>query len=325
MKFHAFAAAALFAATQSATAQVAASGNFVPREICPATRSTHAGPGADDVPLEIGHSYKIVGKNRPEATYYLIEVEGADPRRRWVAADCATHEAGPGAPPDAGTRPKRGAGASNLLSVSWQPAFCETHADKPECAAETPDGFDATHFTLHGLWPQPRSQSYCGVAEEYVSADKDHDWASLPPVALSAPTRASLTEVMPGVASQLERHEWIEHGTCFTETRSQDQYFARAVSLITQLNGSAVRDLFASNRGATITAGQIRKAFDDSFGAGAGERVFIACSRNRGGLITEMRINLVGDVGDAPSLAALIAAAAPAKEGCPAGIVDQVR
>ena len=51
-----------------------------------------------------------------------------------------------------------------ILSLSWEPAFCEGHANKRECASATPSGFDATHFTLHGLWPQPRRKQYCNVS-----------------------------------------------------------------------------------------------------------------------------------------------------------------
>src|SRR3546814_10932851 len=50
-----------------------------------------------------------------------------------------------------------------VLAVSWQPAFCETRPAKPECVTQDEDRFDASHFALHGLWPQPRGNVYCGV------------------------------------------------------------------------------------------------------------------------------------------------------------------
>ena len=54
------------------------------------------------------------------------------------------------------------------LAIGWQAAFCETRPSKRECANARPnDRFDATHFTLHGLWPQPRRRAYCGVDEAH--------------------------------------------------------------------------------------------------------------------------------------------------------------
>ena len=59
-----------------------------------------------------------------------------------------------------------------MLAVTWQPAFCQLHARKPECGSQTSDRFDATHFTLHGLWPQPRAKEYCGVSAALRDLDR---------------------------------------------------------------------------------------------------------------------------------------------------------
>ena len=74
-------------------------------------------------------------------------------------------------------RPGSGVPTHYVLSLSWEPGFCAGHGDKPECAAETATGFDASHFTLHGLWPDPNE--YCGVAASDISADKAGDWNAL--------------------------------------------------------------------------------------------------------------------------------------------------
>ena len=141
---------------------------------------------------------------------------------------------------------------------------------------------------------------------------------------LTETTSEKLGEVMPGTQSKLERHEWIKHGTCFPAD-SADEYFSRAIALMEQLNTSKARDLFASNIGAEISGKAIRDAFDESFGDGAGDRVRISCKRDRGrNLIVELTIGLVGDIGDQPSLAQLIAASEPTDPGCPRGIVDAV-
>ena len=158
-----------------------------------------------------------------------------------------------------------GAAATHVLALGWEPAFCLEHEDKTECANESGQSFDATHLSLHGLWPQPRGKAYCNVAQELVQADHNHDWASLPEPDLSDATKARLSAVMPGYQSGLERHEWIEHGTCFGATA--DSYFGRAADLVEQINASAVRDLFAQNVGVSLSSDAIRAAFDQAFGA----------------------------------------------------------
>ncbi|WP_159730896.1 ribonuclease T [Methylosinus sp. Ce-a6] len=322
MNYAAFAASTLFSliAASSALAQTPASGTFLAREACAATRSIHGGPSADDAAVAPGKSYTLVGKNKPEATHYLIEVEGADPLRRWIAADCGSID---GAGTTDGKSRSSLRDAFNLLAVSWQPAFCEEHQSKTECASQTPNRFDATNLTLHGLWPQPRRVEYCNVASSYIELDKNGEWDRLPPVALSAATLASLSRVMPGTMSHLERHEWVRHGSCFRGAQTQEAYFARAVALVSQLNASRVRDLFAENIGGTITAEQIKQAFDESFGVGAGDRVQVSCRGSRRAIV-EMTIGLVGEIGDTPSLAELIAAAPTTRIGCPSGSVDRV-
>jgi ribonuclease T2 len=208
-----------------------------------------------------------------------------------------------------------------VLAASWQPAFCETKPDKVECRTQTPDRFDASHFALHGLWPQPRSLGYCRVERPQIEDDKAGHWDQLPAVALEPGTAEELNKVMPGTQSHLERHEWTRHGTCYGTTA--DEYFADALALMRALNGSAVQQLFASHAGQFLSFADIGKAFDQSFGAGAGRRVRMQCARDNGRLIiSELTIGLTGNITAQSSLADLIAAAQPTKSECPGGIVD---
>ncbi|WP_028746309.1 ribonuclease T2 family protein [Rhizobium mesoamericanum] len=209
-----------------------------------------------------------------------------------------------------------------ILAVSWQPAFCETNRRKAECSSQTSDRFDATNFSLHGLWPMRKD--YCDVPGTLRTADKQGDWRRLPEVGLSAQTKAALDKAMPGTQSGLERHEWIKHGTC--TKMSADDYFATSVRLIEELNTSAVRDLFAANIGKSLTSEAIRAAFDKSFGPGAGNRVKLSCRRNGDGdrLISELTIGLSAQAtsNDAAGLHDLIGGAGPTSAGCNEGIVD---
>jgi ribonuclease T2 len=208
-----------------------------------------------------------------------------------------------------------------VLAISWQPAFCETAEHRPECRSQTADRFDASHFTLHGLWPQ--RVDYCEVSRTDQLADRDGDWSALPAPELGEPTLARLREMMPGTQSGLDRHEWLKHGTCYGEPA--DAYFADALAMLEAVNASAVRDLFARSVGKQLTQKQVRDAFDIAFGTGAGQRVRLACERDgQRRLITELTIGLTGEITAPADYRRLTMAARPTNGGCDAGIVDPV-
>ena len=308
-------------------------GSFVASRACPALQSIRKNSNPGAVQTEPGRTYPVFAENKPNGTYYWIGVAGAKPERRWVETNCGTRSgAGPSAAVDAApaktTAPastkRSGSGSTDyVFAISWQPAFCETHPNKPECASQTAGRFDASNFTLHGLWPQPRSNGYCGVAADVVSRDKGRDWQQLPAPAISAATRTTLERVMPGTQSGLERHEWLRHGTCYGS--DADTYFSDATRLLGAVNASPVRALFVSNVGKSLDAAAIRQAFDAGFGSGAGERVRIACQKSGDReMIAELTIGLGGKIGPDTKLSDLILASRPTKPGCPAGIVDVV-
>lgn len=211
-----------------------------------------------------------------------------------------------------------------VLAVSWQPAFCETRSRLPECRSQTSERYDASHFSLHGLWPQPRSKAYCGVNQNEIRKDKDRRWRELSWDRLDQALWNRLKQVMPGTRSGLHKHEWIKHGTCYDGT-GPDEYFADALHLMDRLNRSDVRKLFVSRIGEQLTGNQIRTAFDKSFGAGAGDRVRISCRNDRGRrLIVELTIGLTGTVSPTSKLSDLMAASPLTEPGCPSGIVDAI-
>ncbi|WP_054308296.1 ribonuclease [Mesorhizobium sp. 1M-11] len=314
-----------------ARAETKLSGTFVADATCPATQTIKSGKNPGNVNTETGQNYDLLAGNRDEPTHYMIRVPGADPERRWVKVSCghvagaAAAPAAPAAPvePDAPQKKAAGGKPEYVFALSWQPAFCETKSRKTECRAMTGASFAATNFTLHGLWPQPNGNFYCAVSAADRANDKGN-WQKLPPVNLDGATRSELDEVMPGTASQLERHEWIKHGTCYG--KDQQAYFADALALMRQVNSSPVRELFESNIGKELTSQQIREAFDSAFGKGTGDRVRVSCFNDRGRrMIGEVTLGLAGPIGSGSSLKDLMLASAPTDNaGCPGGEVDRV-
>lgn len=209
-----------------------------------------------------------------------------------------------------------------VLAMSWQPAFCENARRKRECRTQTAERYDATHFALHGLWPQPGSNVYCGVSAEQEQLDKSGKWRRLEIARLPQDLWDRLRRTMPGTQSSLHRHEWVKHGTCYS--RDAETYYAHSLALMDAVNASSLRDLFASSIGTRLSNRQIRSAFDTAFGDGAGDRVRVACRRdgNRQ-LIVELTLGLKGRVTNAPDMAMLIQNAPKTDPGCPGGIIDR--
>ena len=157
-----------------------------------------------------------------------------------------------------------------------------------------------------------------------IDTDRKRNWQALPEVDLDAATRAHLVTAMPGTQSFLDRHEWIRHGTCYGRGDPQT-YFREALSLLDEVNGSAVQALFAGNIGKEITVGEVRTTFDTAFGSGAGDRVRLSCRRDGSRrLIIEITIGLAAQPGNSNKLADLIKASAATDPGCPGGIIDPV-
>ena len=208
-----------------------------------------------------------------------------------------------------------------VLALSWQPGFCETRPRLRECKSQTAQRFDASHFSLHGLWPQPRNKAYCGVPEAEVQRDKSSRWKSLAVLGLSDTIKKQLWTIMPGSRSFLHRHEWVKHGTCYSQT--PETYYADSIVLVDAINASPIQKLFEDNIGRKLTNRQISTAFDNAFGQGVGARVRVACKRDgKRTVITEITIGLSGQITGQPDITRLALASPKTKAGCPVGIVD---
>lgn len=312
-----FILAVLFVSTFSVYAKNI-KGCFEASQSCEAYQSFRKKTNPGGVRLEEGKQYTIFEKSK-KMSAYRIQVDGIKNSARWVKSSCGEllKSCSKGSQ-------KLLTGATNklgqyLLALSWQPGFCETHSGKKECRSQTSNRYDAKHWSLHGLWPQPRANTYCGVSEIDKGIDRNKRWHLLEPVKLSLNTATELAFVMPGMASNLHRHEWIKHGTCYGA--DAESYYADSINLTKQINQSAVGRLFSNSLGRRVSLKEIRRRFDESFGKGAGTKVNLRCDRK--GRIGELWINLTGKISPETPLSTLLANAIDAESSCQVGVVDR--
>lgn len=186
---------------------------------------------------------------------------------------------------------KSGVSHDNLLSVSIQQNFCRFHEHKKECKLLYKNEFAKNNFTLHGLWPQPRSKQNCSNKFERLDSDL---WREL-------------KVKMPGVVSGLARHEWRKHGSCYG--KSESKYFKDSLKLLDEVNKSKLKDFIFSHVGKVVTKQQINRVLKYP------RKVQLVCKR---GYITEIRFSLKGDV-SRNSLEELQKDAKPLLGGCQRG------
>jgi ribonuclease T2 len=208
------------------------------------------------------------------------------------------------------------------LAINWQPAFCETRPYLTECKKQNLTSFEATNFSLHGLWPE---SIYCDVNPAIVSTDRDHKWSELPPIKLSTNLLQELTVKMPGVASNLHLHEWYKHGTCYSQT--PEEYYQESLALLDQINRSQVRTLFVNNINHHLSAQKINNQFGRDFGNHATTKVAIECQQDRHpikrNLITELQLNLKGNIKSNTSITELFEQSKRVSLDCLRGEIDR--
>ena len=275
---------------------------FKVQKVCPAFQSFRKKTNPGNVYVKEGNSYSIIQQSK-KGTHYRVRIEGIERQERWIESrcgvktkHCGTSKNGKSVikPVTSNSRNKKEKSGQYLLALSWVPTFCEARPNKKECKSLVENRYDATHLSLHGLWPQPRANAYCGVSDTDKGIDRNKRWHLLEPLKLSHETVKKLAFIMPGYASNLHRHEWVKHGTCYGT--DADTYYQHSVELTQTINQSDVGRLLSKNIGKKVTLKQIRKSFDSSFGKGAGEKVDLRCDRK--GRISELWINLTGVVTD---------------------------
>ena len=338
----------VFSVAEAGAQQVRLKGFIIAQKPCEATRKKDRdNPG--QVRLMPNRAYALRGRNATPGSHYQIIVPGAPGTEvRWIAMHCGVFSAkkvgivaaeSAGRMPPLGEKPKpvgkpdipagsqkipagiRKNSLEHVLAANWQPGFCRVQPRRRECRSMTSDRFDANNFSLHGLWPDDLDDRaifpcYCDKGRARSCALK---LGSVDRIDLSDTVRAQLQVAMPGMRSGLHLHEWTKHGTCYEKDRtgsdhgaSAEEYFGESLALLEQLNRSPVRTLFAENIGTVMPARRIYQAFDQAFGAGAGDRVIVRCSKVGGKqIITELWISLGADMTPDSNLANLVLDAPP--------------
>ena len=210
-----------------------------------------------------------------------------------------------------------------ILALSWQPAFCEHNAGKPECRELDAGDFAATNLTLHGLWPNAADGDhpfYCGVATGNRDADEAGDWCALPASGADQATQSDLAQMMPGSTSCLDRHEWTKHGTC--TGLGGDAYFDASVHLVREMQATRLSKVLRANIGKEVPRRGLLDAFEADFGADAADALELLCRRQgQRAHLTEIRLALRLDAIDKPlSRNALFLDRPPPLGGCPVEI-----
>ena len=211
-----------------------------------------------------------------------------------------------------------------VLALTWMPAFCEGKPSKVECKSQHPGRHDSDNFSLHGLWPQPFGNFYCGVGDRDKARDKSGKWSQLPKLEMSKFLRAKLAEEMPGYLSNLHRHEWIKHGTCAGGI-TPAAYFEISLKLMELVNASQFAAFWRERIGKSVTFKDVKAEFEDVFGNGSGVRLRLNCRRDgKRNLISELHISLQGNLMKAEQLAPLVHDAKPLQNACKHGVIDPV-
>jgi len=316
-----------------------------PVKRCPAFNNMKHSKNTHAVHLDTKQKYTILKHHKGQN---LILIKGEDPAQRWVDEKCFSKSSNGSDPMNvqkAETQvisiedelhkiskkyenkeklvdSRSGSGMmsvvtakQNLLILSWHNAFCETYRYKKECKRSMfsfgKDKYSEKHFVLHGLWPQPRNKLYCAVSKKYVAMDKHKQWNRLPALGLSDDVEKRLTKVMPGIKSNLHKHEWIKHGT------DANSYYKDAVNLVEQVNDSKVGAFFTKNIGKDITLQQVRAVFNRNFGVSTGKRVELKCKK---GLVTELWLHLGSGSDD---IGTLLKRGKQTRSLCQKGLIDK--
>jgi ribonuclease T2 len=148
-----------------------------------------------------------------------------------------------------------------LLSMSWSPNYCLTHANELQCTSKKA-------FILHGLWPENLSGANPSTCPSQQTL-----------------TQTAIDVALPYMTSKtLIQHEWDKHGVCAGKTSVN--YFTDAVNAFKAVR---VPSYLATPKATkTISLSTLRKDFQASSGLAANQYA-VVCD---GSKLKEVRVCL---------------------------------
>jgi ribonuclease T2 len=155
-----------------------------------------------------------------------------------------------------------------VLSLSWAPTYCLTHADdSDECSGK---GYG---FVLHGLWPQYDAGGY----PENCSTQFD----------LSDGATAKGRTIYP--SERLMQHEWQTHGTCSGLDALEYFNTADRATAVVKIPSA----MQAPHSDQSLTAERIAGLFQDANSQLPAGAMTVACNRAE---LSEVRVCLTRDL-----------------------------
>ncbi|MGY4712907.1 ribonuclease T2 family protein [Mycolicibacterium sp. CBM1] len=155
---------------------------------------------------------------------------------------------------------------SSLLVLTWGPSLCKVDPANPGCRSGHVRALGPA-LILHGLWPQPPTQQFCGVRRDGGQSP------GLSALNLPAQLQTDLRSMMSDAAI-MAPHEWSAHGSC--SGLPPADYFTVATTLTEQL--TAVLDpVFRAAEGGEVTLSAVRNRMVAAFGGQAGNRIGMNC------------------------------------------------
>lgn len=171
--------------------------------------------------------------------------------------------------------------SSSLLVVTWGPALCKVDPANAGCRSGHVGSLGPA-FILHGLWPQPPEQQFCGVPK---SSGQD---PGLPALNLPQNVQSDLQSMMSD-ATMMAPHEWSAHGTCSGVPPAD--YFSIVTTLAEQAT-NVLDPVFRHADGGRVSLTAVRDRFDTQFGQDAGKRVSMNCRDSRGDGMVAYEVHL---------------------------------
>ncbi len=266
---------------------------------CPAYLSKNKKSNPEALFTEPQKIYHVRELNKPNPSWLRLELnDGADVR--WVHASCGVVLRNG---QDNKSCDIAGGADSHVLALSSQAGFCETYgfeAGKPECRKLSASSYQATHLTLHGLWP---NKNACGHHYGYCGVKARANHCDYSPVALADATSEQLKQLMPSYqyGSCLERHEWNKHGSC--QQHSADEYFNGAMKWAIEADSSIFGEFLRTYKGQTVALADVRDALDRSFGVDTKKKIYLGCKNN---ILVDIYLQLPAQLTEGDTLASLI-------------------